>query len=444
MLFDIVFPGFFQHQAAMHQDENKRSSVDAEIKAGAKGAAAANVKAAANNRRALGDIGNVVGGRQNNIPDGQQIAKKALPQVSRPITRSFGAQLANKKAVEETSNQACNVETKVDDLPEGHPARMKALLDNQNAKAAAALKERRGRTLTATLTARSEAACGGLLTQIHDKVLDLPNIDAGDVGDQLAVVDYVEDIYNFYRKSEAQSCVPPDYMLKQTNINHNMRSILVDWLIEVHLKFKLMPETLFLTTNVMDRYLAIQSVERKNLQLVGMTAMLIASKYEEIWAPEIQDFIYISDNTYTREQILNMEKTMLNILKFNLCVPTPYMFLVRFLKAATSNQKMEMLAFYFVELCLIDYAMVKFSPSMLAAAAVYTAQCTLKAKDCWTRLLRHHSGYTDTELMECARKMVGLHERAGEGDLTVVSRKYSSEKFGSVAVLKAPTLPPSP
>lgn len=438
-----------RQQAALHQDENKQVGVQGEIKPAGKGAAVGNVKAAANNRRALGDIGNLIGAaegvRYNNIPEGQHAAKKALPQVDRPITRSFGAQLANKKALAESSLQPSKEETKPDDIPEGHPAHMKTLLNGHNAKAAAACKERRGRTLTATLTARSEAACGGGFTaETHEEVAELPNIDAADVGDQLAVVDYIEDIYSFYCKTEAQSCVSPDYMSQQTNINHNMRAILVDWLIEVHLKFKLMPETLFLTTNLMDRYLATRSVERKNLQLVGMTALLIASKYEEIWAPEIQDFIYIADNAYTREQILNMEKTMLNILKFNLCVPTPYMFMVRFLKAASADQKMDMLAFYFVELCLVDYAMVKFSPSMLAASAVYTAQCTLKAKEaCWNKTLKHHSGYTEMQLIECVGKMVSLHERAEEGELTVVRRKYSLEKFGSVALLKPPSLPTS-
>ncbi|KAI5074470.1 hypothetical protein GOP47_0010431 [Adiantum capillus-veneris] len=427
-----------RHQVAMQHDENLQRKDDT------KGTAAVvNAKAPANIRRALGDIGNVVGGRQSNNPDGQQAAKKALPQVDRPITRSFGAQLASKKVAQEPSNQPAKQETKGtkgNELPDGHPARMKALLNNQNSKAAAMLKERRGRTLTATLTARSEAACGGLPTQVKEEVL--PSIDANDVNDQLAVVDYVEDIYSFYRRTEAQSCVPPDYMSRQTKINHNMRAILVDWLIEVHLKFKLMPETLFLVTNVMDRYLSIQHVERQNLQLVGMTALLIASKYEEIWAPEVQDIIYISDKQYTREQILNMEKTMLNTLGFNLCVPTPYMFIVRFLKAASSDFKMDMLAFYFVELCLVDYSMVKFSPSMLAAAAVYMAQCSMKEKETsWTKLLKHHSGYAETDLMECARKMVLLHEKSREGDLTVVSRKYTLEKFGAVAQIQAPSLP---
>lgn len=56
---------------------------------------------------------------------------------------------------------------------------------------------------------------------------------------------------------------------------------------QVHLKFELMPETLFLTINLIDRYLCQQQVPRRLLQLVGVTAMLVAAKYEEIWAPEV-------------------------------------------------------------------------------------------------------------------------------------------------------------
>jgi hypothetical protein len=91
---------------------------------------------------------------------------------------------------------------------------------------------------------------------------------------------------------------------KQTDINEKMRAILVDWLIEVHYKFKLMPETLFLTVNLIDRFLEKIDVVRTKLQLVGVTAMLIACKYEEIYAPEVRDFVYITDKAYTREEIL--------------------------------------------------------------------------------------------------------------------------------------------
>jgi cyclin B len=120
--------------------------------------------------------------------------------------------------------------------------------------------------------------------------------------------------------------------------------------VQVHLKFKLMTETLYLTVNLIDRYLSVQSVSRKNLQLVGVTALLLAAKYEEIWAPEVNDFVHISDNAYTREQILHMEKTMLNTLQFNLTVPTPYVFVARCLKAAAADREV----FYLQIPCIMD------------------------------------------------------------------------------------------
>lgn len=156
---------------------------------------------------------------------------------------------------------------------------------------------------------------------------------------------------------------PHDYIDSQIEINAKMRAILADWLIEVHNKFELMPETLYLTFYIMDKYLSMETVFRRELQLVGVSAMLIACKYEEIWAPEVNfsesvyfyfvlttnchnslnlqvnDFICISDRAYSREEILAKEKVILNKLEWHLTVPTPYVFLVRFLKAAALCDK---------------------------------------------------------------------------------------------------------
>lgn len=88
-------------------------------------------------------------------------------------------------------------------------------------------------------------------------------------------------------------------------MNESMRAILVDWLIEVHIKFKLLPETLFLTVNIIDRFLTIvKPIKRAKLQLVGVTALMIATKYEEIYPPTIKDLVYITDNAYSKEEIL--------------------------------------------------------------------------------------------------------------------------------------------
>ncbi len=127
--------------------------------------------------------------------------------------------------------------------------------------------------------------------------------DQKDIGDPQACAEYVGCIAANLLKQEAQDQPQPFYMTRQVDINEKMRAILVDWIIEVHLKFKLLPETLFLTISLIDRYLERVQIKRNNLQLVGVTAMLIASKYEEIYAPEVRDFVYITDNAYTKEEI---------------------------------------------------------------------------------------------------------------------------------------------
>ena len=89
----------------------------------------------------------------------------------------------------------------------------------------------------------------------------------------------------------------------QSDINPMMRSILLDWLVEVGLEYRLTSDTLFLSAAYIDRFLSLVDVKRNRLQLVGVTAMLVASKYEEIYAPQVEEFCYITDNTYTREQV---------------------------------------------------------------------------------------------------------------------------------------------
>lgn len=125
-------------------------------------------------------------------------------------------------------------------------------------------------------------------------------------------------------------------MNSQPEINEKMRAILIDWLIEVHNKFELTNETLYLTINIVDRFLAAETVARRELQCVGMSAMLIASKYEEIWAPEVNDFVQISDRAYEHKHVLVMEKRILGRLEWNLTVPTPYVFITRFIKASVT------------------------------------------------------------------------------------------------------------
>ncbi|KAG5542562.1 hypothetical protein RHGRI_022181 [Rhododendron griersonianum] len=145
----------------------------------------------------------------------------------------------------------------------------------------------------------------------EDEMEDIPekpvsDIDSADKKNPLAVVEYIDDLYAYYKRVESSSCVSPNYMAQQSDLNEKMRGILIDWLIEVHYKFELMDETLYLTVNLIDRFLAVQPVVRKKLQLVGVTAMLLACKYEEVSVPVVEDLILISDKAYSRIEVLQM------------------------------------------------------------------------------------------------------------------------------------------
>ncbi|KAI3899957.1 hypothetical protein MKW92_010904 [Papaver armeniacum] len=201
---------------------------------------------------------------------------------------------------------------------------------------------------------------------VEEPILD---IDSCDSKNTLAVVDYIDDIYAHYKKTENSSCVSPNYMVQQSDINEKMRAILVDWLIE-----------------------PAKQVERKKLRLVGITTMLLACKYEEVWKfPVVDDLILISDKAYTRKEVLAMVNFSLireidSKYIFNMSGPTSYVFMKIFLKAARLIRRfLELLSFFLIELSLVNHDMLRFLLSMLAVAAIYTAQCTLNRTRHWSR-----------------------------------------------------------
>ena len=221
-------------------------------------------------------------------------------------------------------------------------------------------------------------------------------------------------------------------MAKQTDINEKMRSILVDWLVDVHLKFKLVVETLFLAVNMIDRYLERAEVSRQKLQLVGITAMFIASKYEEIYPPDLRDFVYVTDKAYTKQQILAMEGKILKALNFNVTVTSSFLFLQRFAKLLSMNEKAYMMARYLLELALVEYSFLKYTPSNIAASAAYLAAKIFKMKTTWNALAQKCSQYTEQDIRSCAKKLCELITKGKTSSLDAVKRKFSDKNFYEV------------
>jgi len=164
------------------------------------------------------------------------------------------------------------------------------------------------------------------------------------------------------------------YMQLQDKIDETIRSTMIDWMIKIHYNFKLLPESLFLTVNVIDRYFSLHQISKRDVQLVAISALLIVTKYEEIYPPLLKDFIYISDNEYTAEEILDMEKKILFSLDFDVSLCTPYRFLERFSKLGKIDSVTFFLSQYMLELGLLDSKMSQFNPSLQAIAAIYTAK----------------------------------------------------------------------
>lgn len=381
---------------------------------GAKQQPKKNVAAEARNRRALGDIGNLatVGGIEG--------------KPNSPITRGFSPQAA--AAAENNKKQVCvNVDA---DKKAGGASKTPQKKANVEPKPLEVIDISPDTQEDEARSGKKAHAFSSVLTA-GSKIID---IDAEDVGNDLAAVEYIEDIYKFYKLVENENH-PHDYIGSQTDINERMRLIMVDWLIEVHTKFKLSPETLYLTINIVDRFLAIEIVLRRELQLVGITAMLMASKYEENYPPVVNEFVLITDGAYTREQVLTMEKTILGKLEWTLTVPTPYVFLARFIKASIPDKELESMVYFLAELGITHYT-IKYCPSMIAASAVYAARCTLKKTPTWNETLRLYTGFSEPQLMDCAKQLVSFHAMAVESKFLLAAYgKYSNPERQAVSLL---------
>ncbi|KAI3947580.1 hypothetical protein MKW98_011868 [Papaver atlanticum] len=258
----------------------------------------------------------------------------------------------------------------------------------------------------------------------HTRKESVIDIDKEDVNNSLAVVEYVEDLYKFYKLAESSSRVG-DYIDLQFDINEHTRMVLVNWLIDFHKKLKLSPEVLYLAVYIIDRYLAMRLVPRKDLFLVGISAMVIAGKYEEDSPPKVKEYITMAEGVDKKDQILAMEKAVLEKLDWTLAVPTTYHFLVRFIKAAVADKEMEDMSFFMAELGLMKYAMINYSPSMLAASAVYAAKYSLKMTPLWNETLKYHTGFSEFQVIECAKQLTSFHSEAAH-QLWASYRKYMS------------------
>ena len=210
------------------------------------------------------------------------------------------------------------------------------------------------------------------------------DLDAEDYNDPLMVAEYVVEIFDYLQTLEETTMPNPDYMDHQEHLEWHLRGVLIDWLIEVHTRFHLLPETLFLAVNIIDRFLSTRVVELDKLQLVGITAMFIASKYEEVLSPHVQNFKHVADDGFSEEEILKAERFVLAALNYDLSYPNPMNFLRRISKADNYDIQTRTLGKYLLEISLLDHRFMRYNPSHVAAASMYLARMILE-RGAWVR-----------------------------------------------------------
>ncbi|KNC47791.1 G2/mitotic-specific cyclin-A [Thecamonas trahens ATCC 50062] len=283
-------------------------------------------------------------------------------------------------------------------------------------------------TPTGVVPMSLEASASG--TGVVDEVA---NIDATVLSDPNYCAEYAEDVYAALRENETRTAPLPNYMAAQRDITPAMRAILMDWLVEVAEEYRLKSETLFLTINYIDRFLSKRNVKRCKLQLVGVAAMLVASKFEEIYPPLVKDFVFITDNTYSRAQVIQMETIILQTLKFELVVSTPLPFLVRYARAVDDlPDEILSLARYYCECTIHSYDFLKYPPSLTAAASLCLALST-RGWNYWSPSLSYYSGFTSDDLQACILDLTGVLANEPSAQLQGVWEKYSHSKWHRVS-----------
>lgn len=267
---------------------------------------------------------------------------------------------------------------------------------------------------------------------VEQPVPVVPDLDKEDIDDPLMVSEYVVEIFDYLKELEETTMANPNYMDNQNELEWKMRGILVDWLLEVHSRFRLLPETLFLAVNIIDRFLSSKVVQLDRLQLVGVTAMFIASKYEEVLSPHVQNFRHVADDGFTEDEILSAERFVLAALDYDLSYPNPMNFLRRISKADNYDIQTRTLGKYLLEISCLDHRFIQHPPSQVAAAAMYLARIVLERGE-WDDTLAHYAGYTEEEIQPVFDLMVDylsspvVHE--------AFFKKYASKKYLKASIV---------
>jgi len=267
----------------------------------------------------------------------------------------------------------------------------------------------------------------------------IKDIDEEVKGDLFQVTEYVTDIYSYLKEME-NKCQLSSRFLEKHKFTPKARAILVDWIADVHYTFSLMIDTFHRTVSILDRYFSKQVVPivKDNLQLIGITSLWIAIKYEENDGVEVHDLVYLCDGAITKEQIVTMETTILSTLDYSLGAPIPIVFLRRYGRAAKTNSEEYTLSKYFSDIAHLEHSLSSKKPSLIAAACIYLSLSVSKGtldQSVWSPSLVHYTDYQYKDFAHLLPIFSKLIQGLATSSLNSMRRQYSSSKNYAVSLL---------
>ena len=262
--------------------------------------------------------------------------------------------------------------------------------------------------------------------------------DALDIRNPQLASEFANDIYNNMKSEEKRLKIPHDFIKRvqiPAEVKDTSRAFLVEWIIDVHRKFRLDPETLYVTVFLIDRFLSLKQIKKSQLHILGVTALLISTKYEEIYPPDLRELLNVSENKFNRAEVLQMEKDMLITMQFELTQPSAYRFLERFRKISSivNDDKTFFLAQYIQEIALLDASLLQYYPSEIAAASLILSSRCLKKVNCWTTEMEQATQYTEAHLSPIVDEVKSFALEVNPKFLTTLKYKFNKVEYGEVA-----------
>lgn len=275
----------------------------------------------------------------------------------------------------------------------------------------------------------------------EEKEIDIFKIEYKSKEEYILIsAEYINDIYSNLLSDEKNLKVKPNfgYMEQvQTDIDQNMRGILIDWLYDIHDKCHYKDETLYQMIWIIDTYLSMVQVPRTKLQLVGAAALLISCKEHEITFLKLHEIAYLTANAYTTEEIAKMENTILKKLSFNIIAPAPLDFYNIISKAFKFDKKQYLLGKYFLETYLICYESVKYPASVVGVSCAYIVMKFFKFIN-YNELYSKdfiNSSNPQKSIKEAAREICFIMKGIDSSRLSAVKNKYSTNENLNVVQL---------